>query len=216
MKQASHIYSRSMEKKNRRDSAAFPVRPKKEWDTGRKKLTHKTTLFVSFTRVCIYPRIYLSMRVCICVRVCMYVSFACIYICIYIYRDISSKNISSKLATIKISRKLANACVSRYIYVCICICACVCCVCICTTIFDSISFLWFVISPFTRIVKWKILLLQGEWKLKLVVVSKKKLLLYCIAFSVYGDRFLRMRGQRDECPCHFYRRWFNRRFDLYF
>lgn len=128
MKQASHIYSRSMEKKNRRDSAAFPVRPKKEWDTGRKKLTHKTTLFVSFTRVCIYPRIYLSMRVCICVRVCMYVSFACIYICIYIYRDISSKNISSKLATIKISRKLANACVSRYICVCICICACVLCV----------------------------------------------------------------------------------------
>lgn len=167
-------------------------------------------------RACVSIHVYIYPCVCVYVYVyvCMYLLH--VYIYVYIYRDISSKNISSKLATIKISRKLANACVSRYICVCICICACVFCVCICTTIFDSISFLWFVISPFTRIVKWKILPLQGEWKLKLVVVSKKKLLLYCIAFSVYGDRFLRMRGQRDECPCHFYRRWFNRRLDLYF
>lgn len=116
MKQASHIYSRSMKKKNRRDSAAFPVRPKKK-GTPAEKIDDFFCVF--------YARVYLSMYVFIhaclytCVCECLYVSFA------YIYRDISSKNISSKLATIKISRKLANACVSRYVCVRACMCVCV-------------------------------------------------------------------------------------------
>lgn len=79
-------------------------------------------------RACVSIHVYIYPCVCVYVYVYVCVCIFCIYIYVYIYRDISSKNISSKLATIKISRKLANACVSRYIYVCICICACVLCV----------------------------------------------------------------------------------------
>lgn len=122
MKQTSHIYSRSMKKKTGEIRRRF-LSARKRKGHRPKKLTHKTTLFVFFTRMCVYPRMYLTcVCVCVCVWVC--VSFA------YIYRDISSKNISSKLATIKISRKLANSCVSRcvsvYVYACVHMCVCVC------------------------------------------------------------------------------------------
>lgn len=191
MKQTSHIYSRSMKKKTGEIRRRF-LSARKRKGHRPKKLTHKTTLFVFFTRMCVYPRMYLTcVCVCVCVWVC--VSFA------YIYRDISSKNISSKLATIKISRKLANSCVSRcvsvYVYACVHMCVCVY-VCMYNNFRFHLILLWFVISPFTRIVKWKILSLRG------VEIKASRRIKKETAFGVwrsgciYGHRFLRMRGQR--------------------